>query len=137
MNSIDLEATATVVLRGVCARVLSHFSRVQPCATLWTVACQAPPSIGFSRQEYWNGLPFPTPGIFPTQGSNLSLLCLLHWVDSLPLSGDPILRVLHSKHKNVRLSYYNLRGWKNNEKTNVRKRNERLVIMKTNYWLRK
>ena len=38
--------------------------------------------MGFSRQEYWSGLPFPPPGIFPTQGSNLHLL---HWqVDSLP-----------------------------------------------------
>ena len=35
------------------------------CLTLaiqWTVACQAPLSIGFSRQEYWSGLPFPSPG---------------------------------------------------------------------------
>ena len=31
-------------------------------ATPWTVACQAPPSMGFSRQEYWSGLPFPSPG---------------------------------------------------------------------------
>jgi len=35
--------------------------------------------LGFSRQEYWSGLPFPPPGIFPTQGSNPSLLRLLHW----------------------------------------------------------
>ena len=34
-------------------------------ATLWTVACQVPLSMGFSRQEYWNGLPFPSPGDFP------------------------------------------------------------------------
>ena len=33
--------------------------------TLWTVACQAPPSMGFSRQEYWSGLPFPSPGDLP------------------------------------------------------------------------
>ena len=37
-------------------------SRVQLLATLWTVAHQAPPSTGFSRQEYWSGLPFPSPG---------------------------------------------------------------------------
>ena len=42
--------------------VLSHFSHVQICATLWTVACQAPLSMGFSRQEYWSGLPRPLPG---------------------------------------------------------------------------
>ena len=37
-------------------------SRVQLLATPWTVAHQAPPSMGFSRQEYWSGLPFPSPG---------------------------------------------------------------------------
>ena len=37
-------------------------------ATPWTVACQAPPSIGFSRQEYWSGLPFPSPGDLPNPG---------------------------------------------------------------------
>ena len=50
-------------------------------ATLWTVALQAPLSIEFSRQAYWSGLTFPSPGIFLTQGSNPHLL---HWqVDSL------------------------------------------------------
>ena len=34
-------------------------------ANPWTVACQAPPSMGFSRQEYWSGLPFPSPGDLP------------------------------------------------------------------------
>ena len=43
-------------------------------ATLWTVICQAPLSIGFSRQEYWSRLPFPFSGVFLTQGSNLHLL---------------------------------------------------------------
>ena len=42
--------------------MLSCFSRVQLFATLWTVACQAPLSKGFSRQEYWSGLPCPPPG---------------------------------------------------------------------------
>ena len=37
-------------------------------ATLWTVAYQAPPSVGFSRQEYWSGLPFPFPGDLPDPG---------------------------------------------------------------------
>ena len=45
-------------------------SRVRLFATPWTVAYQAPPSMGFSRQEYWSGLPFPSPGgIFPIQRS--------------------------------------------------------------------
>ena len=46
----------------------SCFSRVQPFATLWTVACQAPLSMGFSRQEYWSGLTFPPPGLLPNEG---------------------------------------------------------------------
>ena len=61
--------------------LLSH---VQLFETPWTIAYQAPLSIGFPRQEYWSELPFLSPGDLPTQGSNLSLL---HWqVDSLPLS---------------------------------------------------
>ena len=41
--------------------LLSHFSRVQLCATAQTAAHQAPLSLGFSRQEHWSGLPFPSP----------------------------------------------------------------------------
>ena len=41
--------------------MLSHFSRVQLFVTPWTVAHQVPLSMGFSRQEYWSGLPFPSP----------------------------------------------------------------------------
>ena len=47
------------------ACVLNCFSRVQLFATLWTVALQSPPSMGFSRPEYWSGLPFPSPGSLP------------------------------------------------------------------------
>ena len=42
--------------------MLSCFSHVRLFATLWTIARQAPLSLGFSRQEYWNGLPCPRPG---------------------------------------------------------------------------
>ena len=41
--------------------LLSHFSCVQLCVTPETAAHQAPPSLGFSRQEHWSGLPFPSP----------------------------------------------------------------------------
>ena len=41
--------------------LLNHISRVQLCATPQTAAHQAPPSLGFSRQEHWSGLPFPSP----------------------------------------------------------------------------
>ena len=44
---------------------VKSLSCVQLFATLWTVAYQAPPSMGFSRQEYWSGLPFPSPGDLP------------------------------------------------------------------------
>ena len=43
----------------------SQFSHVQLFVYLWTVACQAPLSMGFSRQEYWSGLTFPSPGDLP------------------------------------------------------------------------
>ena len=41
--------------------LLSRFSRVRLCATPWSAAYQASPSMGFSRQEHWSGLPFPSP----------------------------------------------------------------------------
>ena len=70
----------------------SHFSRVQLFAIPWTVAHQAPLSMGFSRQEYWSGLPCPPPGDLLTQGSHLRLLLLRHWPASslaLELPGKP------------------------------------------------
>ena len=47
------------------ACVLSHFSCVRLFSTPWTTGQQAPLSMGFSRQEYWSGLPFPSPGDLP------------------------------------------------------------------------
>ena len=52
----------------VHARVLSRFSRAPLCATPWTVARQAPLSVGFSRQEHWSGLPCSPPGDLPDPG---------------------------------------------------------------------
>ena len=43
-------------------------SRVRLFATPWAITYQAPPSMGFSRQEYWSGLPFPSPGELPDPG---------------------------------------------------------------------
>ena len=45
--------------------MLGHFSHVQLFAMLWTIAHQALLSMGFSRQEYWSGLPHPPPGDLP------------------------------------------------------------------------
>ena len=66
----------------VCARVrvracVHSLSHVQLFVTLWTVASQAPLSLGFSQQEYWSGLPFPRdlhdPGIEPTSPASPAL----------------------------------------------------------------
>ena len=47
---------------------VKSLSHAQLFATAWTVACQAPLSMGFSRKEYWSGLPFPSPGDLPNPG---------------------------------------------------------------------
>ena len=65
----------------------------------WTVAHQAPLSVGFSRQEHWSGLPCPPPGIFATQEWKPSLLHLLHWqACCLPLEphGEPLYEYTHT-----------------------------------------
>ena len=51
-----------------CLAVVQSLGSVQLFLTPWTVAPQAPLSVEFSRQEYWTGLPFPTPGDFPHPG---------------------------------------------------------------------
>ena len=94
--------------KRVKEKKVKSLSRVQLFATPWTVAYQAPPSLGFSRQEYWSGLPFPSPGDLPDpeiesrspalyrqtlyrlshQGSQRgwivpntsSIFCVIHWV---------------------------------------------------------
>ena len=81
------------VLWDECVCMLSHISQVWLFATLWTMAHQAPSSMGFSRQEYWSGLPCPPPGDLPDPGIEPISLCLLHWQAGffLPLSpsGNP------------------------------------------------
>ena len=62
----------------VCCAMLSCFSRVRLFVTVWTVAHQAPLSMGFSRQEYWSGLPRPPPGDLSVPGIDSFLLHLLH-----------------------------------------------------------
>ena len=60
--------------------MLSRFSRVQLFATLVDCICQAPLSMGFSRQEYWSGLPYPPSEDLPHPGMEpMSLTSLLHW----------------------------------------------------------
>ena len=68
----------------VCCAMLSHFSCFWLFATPWAIAHQAPLSMGFSRKEYWNGLPCPLPGDLPHPGIKPASSALQ--VDSLPLS---------------------------------------------------
>ena len=53
---------------GLLVSEVKSLSRVRLFATPWTVAYQAPPSMGFSRQRYWSALPFPSPGDLPNPG---------------------------------------------------------------------
>ena len=63
----------------MCACMLSHLTCIRLFVSLWTIACQAPLSMGFSKQEYWSGLPWPpprflcNPGIGPTALSSPTL----------------------------------------------------------------
>ena len=68
----------------LCMCLLRHFSRVQFFETLWPIAHQNPHSVGFSRQEYWSGLPFPPPGALPNLGIEPESPALQ--ADSLPLN---------------------------------------------------
>ena len=67
-------------------------SCVQHFVTPWTVAGQAPLSMEFSRQEYWNGLPFPSPGDLPDPGIETASPALQ--ADSLP--SEPVAEVIFS-----------------------------------------
>ena len=62
--------------------------------TLWTIACQAPLSMGFPRQEYWSGLPFPSPGDLLDPG--IQPMSPVWQADSLPLSHPESLHIGHS-----------------------------------------
>ena len=61
---------------------MKSLSRVRLFATPWTVAYQAPLSMGFSRQEYWSGVPFPSPGDLPNPGIEPGSTAL--YTDALP-----------------------------------------------------
>ena len=74
---------------SMCACELSCFSHVRLFATLWTVAHQAPLSMGFFRQEYWSGLPCPPPGDLPNPG--IKPASPAPHADSLPLSHQGIV----------------------------------------------
>ena len=68
---------------------VKSLSSVQLFATPWTVAYQASPSMGFSRQEFWSGLPFPSPGDLPNPGIELRSLALEADALTSELPGKP------------------------------------------------
>ena len=81
-NSTVCSASSTSVPL-ICVHILSH---VRLFATQWTVARQAPLSMGFPRQEYWSGLPFPSPGDLADPGiETIPPVSPALWEDSLPL----------------------------------------------------
>ena len=63
--------------------MLNRFSRVRLAATVWAVTCQAPLSMGFSRQEYWSVLPFPSPGDLPDPPMQETWVQSLGWEEPL------------------------------------------------------
>ena len=74
--SLTILKLLIVCITTKCACVLSHFSHVRLFVTLWTVACQAPLSMGFSKQNTRMGCHALLQGTFPTQRLNP---CTLHW----------------------------------------------------------
>ena len=85
---------------------MKSLSRVQLLETPWTVAYQAPPSMGFSRQEYWSGVPLPSPILHFTSLSNYaaaaagkslqSCLTLRDPIDGSP-PGSPVPGILQAR----------------------------------------
>ena len=82
--------------------VLSH---VQLFATPWTVDCQAPPFMGFPRQEYWSGLPFPSPGNLPEPHMETHISCLAGGFFTTDASGKPYNGILLSHKENETMPF--------------------------------
>ena len=77
------DVTETPKMRYRWQMLLLLFSRSvvsDSSATPWTIAFQAPLSLGFTRQQYWSGLPFPSPGDLPDWGDQICISCTRRWV---------------------------------------------------------
>ena len=73
----------------MCVLFALSLSHVQGFGTPWTVASQAPLSMEFTRQEYWSGLPFATPGDLPDPGIELTSLALAGGIPTTEPPGNP------------------------------------------------
>ena len=71
---------------------VKSLSCVQLFTTPWTVAYQAPLSMVFSRQKYWSGLPFPSPGDLPDPGTEPGLPCCKQTLKHLSHQGSPYVK---------------------------------------------
>ena len=67
LTSLDYPAVMSI-RQDLVVRACYIVCHVWLCVTLWTVCCQAPLPMGFSREEYWSGLPWPSPGDLPDSG---------------------------------------------------------------------
>ena len=94
----------------MCTCMLNCFSHIRLFITLWTLACQAPLPMEFSRQEYWSWLPCPPPGDLPNPRTELRSPAL--YADSLPSEPprkpNPKIYFTHNIHNLVRFNMYTL-----------------------------
>ena len=93
-----------------------HFSRVQLFATPWTIACQSPLSMGFSKQEYWSGFLCPLPGDLPDPGikpSSLMIYALSSRFFTTSTNWEALMMPIHdlSQRKHSVLSFTTLCGY--------------------------
>ena len=90
------------------ACMLSRFSHVWPLATTWTLALQAPLSMGFCRQEYWSGQPFFSPGDLPNPGIEL---------ESSALQADSLLSSFFTEPSELKPEVYSSESEQNKSHT--------------------
>ena len=108
-------------LIDLCVRLLNRFSHVQLFATPWAIGRQVPQFMGFSRKEYWSGLPFSSPGDLPDPGTEpvSCVSCLADRFFTTAPSGEPSSTheelSLHSccVHVNKTVAYWNLVCYRN------------------------
>ena len=111
------KSSLTILCVCVCVCVLSRFIHAQLLETLWTVAHQALPSMGFSRQEYLGRLPFPAPGDLTDPGSNPPVLYFLHSFIcdfNYHNTKDVLESNFHNYHLNTGFYYLNVTNTFNN-----------------------
>ena len=92
--------------------LLSHFSHVQLCVTPETSAHQAPPSLGFSRQEHWSGLPLPSP-MHESESEVIQSCPTLHYPMDCSPPGSPVPGSLQARTLEwVAIAFSNVWKWK-------------------------